>query len=359
MKSYNNRLKNIGKKNLFFILLFYIINIALTVYLFYFLFSLPKTNIKVQTDTGPIVGTFITLGVLAYTFGLRHAVDADHLAAIDNTTRKLLQEGKNPYFIGTFFSFGHSTVVILLSVALMIATRYVVNNLTNIENLGSIIGTLVSGGFLYIIGFLNLLVVLEIYNIYKTIRKEKVFDEQKLNDILLKRGFMNRFFGKLFKIITKQWQMYIVGFLFGLGFDTATEVAILAISATLAGAFVTIPITTILALPILFTLGMSLVDTADGIFMRMAYGWAFKDTLGKIWYNLTMTLISIIIAYGVGTIELLGLIQSEFNLNGFFWDQIAALNNVYWETIGYYIIGTFAVTWVISGILYKYRIKRQ
>lgn len=344
---------------MFFIVLFYIINIALTVYFFYFLFNLSKTNIKVQTDTGQIVGTFITLGVLAYTFGLRHAVDADHLAAIDNTTRKLLQEGKNLFFIGTFFSLGHSTVVILLSVILMIATRYVISNLNDIENIGNIIGTLISGGFLYIIGFLNLLVVLELYNIYKTVRKEKIADDQKLNEVLLKRGFMNKFFGKLFKIVTKQFQMYIIGFLFGLGFDTATEVAILAISATLAGAFASIPMATILALPILFTLGMTLVDTTDGIFMRIAYGWAFRNTLGKIWYNLTMTLISIIIAYGIGTIELLGLVSAEFNLNGFFWDQIAALNNVYWETIGYYIIGTFALTWTISGILYKYRIKRQ
>ena len=359
MKSNNNPLKSIGNKNLFFIALFYIINIALSVYLFYFLFNLPKTSIKVQTDNGEIVGTFITLGVLAYTFGLRHAVDADHLAAIDNTTRKLLQEGKNPFFIGTFFSLGHSTVVILLSVMLMVATRYVVSNLSNIENIGSIIGTLISGGFLYIIGFLNLLVVLELYNIYKTVKKERIIDDQKLNEILLKRGFMNRFFGKLFKIVTKQWQMYIIGFLFGLGFDTATEVAILAISATLAGAFASIPLTTILVLPILFTLGMTLVDTADGIFMRMAYGWAFRNALGKIWYNLTMTLISIIIAYGIGTIELLGLIACEFGFSGFFWNQIIALNNVYWETIGYYIIGTFAITWIISGILYKYKIKRQ
>ncbi|WP_373467964.1 HoxN/HupN/NixA family nickel/cobalt transporter [Acidianus infernus] len=358
MKRWDMQLKSIGNKNLFFIVLFYTINIVLTAYLFYFLFNLPKISIKIQTDTGQVIGTFITLGVLAYTFGLRHAVDADHLAAIDNTTRKLLQEGKDPYFVGTFFSLGHSTVVILLSVMLIIATRYVVNNLTNIENIGSIVGTLVSGGFLYIIGFLNLLVVLEIYNIYKIVRKEKTIDDQKLNEILLKRGFMNRFFGKLFKIITKQYQMYIIGFLFGLGFDTATEVAILAISATLAGAFASIPMTTILALPLLFALGMSLVDTADGIFMRLAYGWAFRNALGKIWYNLTMTLISIVIAYGIGTIELLGLLACQFNLSGFFWDQVAALNNAYWETMGYFIIGTFAITWAISGILYKYKISR-
>jgi len=338
---------------------FFTINLVLTGIFFAYLFQLPKYHMNIQTDTGVITGTFITLGVLAYTFGLRHAVDADHLAAIDNTTRKLLQEGKDPWFIGTMFSLGHSTVVILLSVLLMIATRYVVTNLTDFENIGSIIGTLVSAGFLYILALLNTLVLLEIYNIYKQVKREKNLDEEKLNQALLKRGFMNRFFGKLFKIIEHEWQMYIVGFLFGLGFDTATEVAILAISATLAGAFTSIPMTTVLVLPTLFTLGMSLIDTIDGIFMRTAYGWAFKNTIGKLWYNLTMTLISVFIAAIIGTIELLGILQSEFNLAGPFWDQIAALNNVYWETLGFVIIGTFAITWLISATIYKVKVTKE
>lgn len=339
--------------------LFFILNIILTIIFFSFLFSLPRENLNIQTDSGVLTGTFITLGILAYTFGLRHAVDADHLAAIDNVTRKMLQEGKNPLFVGTFFSLGHSTVVILLSLMLIVATRYVVSNLANIENLGSIIGTIVSGFFLYIIALLNTLVLLELYKIYKAVKEEKNINEEKLNELLMKRGFMNRFFGRLFKIVTSEWQMYIIGFLFGLGFDTATEVAILAISATVAGAFSSIPVTTILVLPGLFALGMSLIDTLDGLFMRSAYGWAFKNALGKLWYNLTMTFISIFIAYGIGTIELLGLLVSEFNLHGPLWDQINALNNIYWESIGYFVIGTFAVTWVLSAIIYKLRIMRN
>lgn len=341
----------VSKKSL--IILFFIINIILTVIFFLDLFSLPRENLKIQTDSGVLVGTFITLGVLAYTFGLRHAVDADHLAAIDNVTRKLIQEGKNPLFVGTFFSLGHSTVVILLSIMLMIASRYVVTNLSNIENIGSIIGTLVSGGFLYIIATLNTLVLFELYKIYKIVKTEKQVDENKLNELLLKRGFMNRFFGKLFKIVDNEWQMYIIGFLFGLGFDTATEVAILAISATVAGAFSSIPLYTVLLLPFLFSLGMSLIDTLDGLFMRSAYGWAFKNALGKLWYNLTMTFISVIIAFGIGTIELLGLISAEFNLSGPLWDQVNALNNIYWESIGYFVIGTFGITWLISAIVYR------
>jgi len=339
--------------------IFFTINLVLTMIFFAYLFQLPKYQMKIQTDTGAITGTFITVGVLAYTFGLRHAVDADHLAAIDNTTRKLLQEGKDPWFIGTMFSLGHSTVVILLSLMFIIATRFIASNLTTFQNIGGIVGTLVSAGFLYILALLNTLVLFEIYSIYKQVKREKNLDEQRLNEALLKRGFMNRFFGKFFKIVEHEWQMYIIGFLFGLGFDTATEVAILAISATLAGAFASIPMTTILVLPTLFALGMSLIDTLDGIFMRTAYGWAFKNTLAKLWYNLTMTLISVFIAAVVGTIELLGILQSEFNLAGPFWDQIAAVNNVYWETLGYVIICTFAITWIVSAIIYKGKVTKE
>jgi len=349
--------KNFTKISL--MIIFFVTNLFLTGIFFLFLFQLPKHEINVQTDSGVITGTFVTLGVLGYTFGLRHAVDADHLAAIDNVTRKMIQEGKDPWFVGTFFSFGHSTVVILLSILLIVATRFIVGNLPSLENAGSIIGTVVSGGFLYVIALLNTLILVEIYKIYKEVRNEKNIDEEKLNQLLLKRGFMNRFFGKLFKIVDHEWQMYIIGFLFGLGFDTATEVAILAISATMAGTFTSIPITTILVLPTLFALGMSLIDTLDGIFMRSAYGWAFKNALSKLWYNLTMTLISIFIAFGIGSIELLGIVQSEFNLSGILWDQIAALNNVYWESIGYIVIGTFGITWLISFIIYKLKVSKE
>ncbi|WP_338601823.1 HoxN/HupN/NixA family nickel/cobalt transporter [Sulfolobus tengchongensis] len=354
-KKLKDTIRSFGYRNITIIGLFYISNIILTIILFFFLlYTLPKRDISIKTDNGELIGTFTTIGVLSYTFGLRHAVDADHLAAIDNVTRKMLQEGKNPAFVGTFFSLGHSTVVLLLSLSLILAARYVVSQIPSIENLGSIVGTLISGGFLYLLGILNLVVFYELYKIYKIKSEDK---EKIIENLLQKRGFMNRYFSKLFKIVTREWQMYIIGFLFGLSFDTATEVAILSVSAILASTFTHIPIYTILVFPILFSLGMSLVDTADGLFMRFAYGWAFTSPLRKLWYNLTMTLISILIALGIGTIEILGLLQSELNLSGPFWDQIAMLNNTYWETIGYYVISTFALTWIISSLIYKYKAK--
>ena len=304
------------------------------------------------------VVTLSILGVLAYLFGLRHGLDADHLAAIDNSTRKLVQERKRSLFTGTFFSLGHSTVVILMAVALMAATRYIVHSLANIENVGSIIGTLVSGGFLYIIGFLNFLVLLEIYDIYREFRRGRL-DEARLEDALMRRGFMNKFFRGLFRIVDKDYYMYPIGFLFGLGFDTATEVATLAISAAVAGVFINIPLWYLLVFPVLFTVGMVLTDTTDGFFMNYAYNWAFKDSLRKVWYNLTMTLISIMVAWIVGTLELLGLVQSEFNLSGPFWNWIALVNGeTWWEYIGVIIVLTFAATWLISYMIYKFRISR-
>ncbi|ADN51689.1 HoxN/HupN/NixA family nickel/cobalt transporter [Vulcanisaeta distributa] len=302
--------------------------------------------------------TLSILGVLAYLFGLRHGLDADHLAAIDNSTRKLVQERKRSLFTGTFFSLGHSTVVILMAVALMIATRYIVKSLANIENVGSIIGTLISGGFLYIIGFLNFLVLLEIYDIYREFRRGRL-DEARLEDALMRRGFMNKFFRGLFKIVDEDYYMYPIGFLFGLGFDTATEVATLAISAAVAGVFTNIPLWYLLVFPVLFTVGMVLTDTTDGFFMNYAYNWAFRDSLRKLWYNLTMTLISIMVAWIVGTLELLGLVQSEFNLGGPFWDWIALVNGeTWWEYVGVIIVFTFAVTWIISYVIYRLKISR-
>jgi len=300
--------------------------------------------------------TLAILGILAYLFGLRHGLDADHLAAIDNSTRKLVQERKRSLFTGTFFSLGHSTVVVLMAIALMVATRYIVKNLALFENYGSIIGTLVSGGFLYIIGLLNFLVLLEIYDIYREFRRGRL-DEARLEDALMRRGFMNKFFRNLFKIVNKDYYMYPIGFLFGLGFDTATEVATLAISAAVAGIFINIPLWYLLVFPILFTVGMVLTDTTDGFFMNYAYNWAFKDSLRKLWYNLTMTLISILVAWVVGTLELLGLVQSEFNLTGPFWDWIAAVNGeTLWSFIGIIIVFVFAATWAVSYAIYRLRI---
>lgn len=334
---------------------FYIAIAIITALLMIWLYNL---SMKVQNISVNIRGRllgFFALGTLAYLLGLRHGLDADHLAAIDNSTRKLVQEGKNARWTGTFFSLGHSTVVILLSAALMVATRYIISEIPTLENIGSIMGTLISGVFLYIIGLLNFLVFFEIYEIFKRLRSGEL-DEARLNELLLKRGFLARYFNPLFKIVDRAWYMYPIGFLFGLGFDTASETALLAISAASAGVFKEIPLWNLLVFPFLFTAGMVLVDTTDGFFMSSAYGWAFSNPLRKVWYNLTMTIISVMVAWVVGTLELLGLIQSEFNLSGPFWDWIAWINSDYaWGMLGVFIIAIFAVTWTISIAVYKLR----
>ncbi len=337
------------------IAIFYTVEAIVTAFLFLWLFNLSNLVRTVEYKGSAV--TMFTLGILAYTFGLRHAVDADHLAAIDNSTRKLVQEGKDARFTGLFFSLGHSTVVILMAIALMVSVRAVASALPQLQNIGGIIGTLVSGGFLYIIGLLNFLVFFEIYEIYKQLRQGRM-DETKLNELLLKRGFMGRFFGKLFKIVDKQWYLYPIGFLFGLGFDTASEVALLAISSVTA-ASTSLPLYQLLVFPFLFAAGMSLIDATDGFYMNTAYSWAFDNPFRKIWYNLTMTIISVMVAWIVGTLELLGLIQGEFNLSGPFWDWIATVNgDVWWGNIGFIIIGTFAVTWGVSFALYKLKFSK-
>ncbi|MUM65042.1 HoxN/HupN/NixA family nickel/cobalt transporter [Acidianus infernus] len=346
-------------KNLTKIVLFYIIELTITVVLFIYLFKLSSEVGNIEVQIHGVSATFFMLGILAYLFGLRHAVDADHLAAIDNSTRKLVQEGKPSLFTGLFFSLGHSTIVILLSVALTIVTRAVESSIPTLENIGSITGTLVSGLFLYIIGFLNLVVLFEIYELFKQAKLGKL-DEAKLNEALLKRGFMNRFFKGLFKIVNTQYYLCPIGLLFGLGFEKASETALLALSAGAAGVFSKIPLWSLLFFPFLFTAAMTLLDTTDGFFMNGAYRWAFMgNPIRKVWYNLTMTSISIIVAYLVGTLELLALIQSEFGLSGWFWDNIAAISEgAWWGNIGIIIIMCFAITWMISIIMYKFRISK-
>lgn len=342
-------------RKLFPILVFYAANATVTAFLYLWLFALSAKVGDVEYKGQTV--TFLTLGILAYTFGLRHALDADHLAAIDNSTRKLTQEGKDAKFAGLFFSLGHSTVVILLSVALAVSVRAVETAIPQLENVGGIIGTLISAGFLYIIGLLNFLVFFEIYQIYKVMRRERL-DEERLNEALLKRGFMARYFGKLFKIVDKQYYLYPIGFLFGLGFDTASETALLAISAASA-AVTSVPVWELLVFPFLFTAGMTLLDTTDGFFMTSAYRWAFDNPIRKIWYNLTMTIISVMVAWVVGTLETLGLVQGEFNLSGGLWDWIADVTgDVWWGNIGVIIVGLFAVTWTASIVVYKVKIQR-
>lgn len=283
------------------------------------------------------------LGIVAYVFGLRHGVDADHIAAIDNTTRKLMQEGKRPYTVGMWFSLGHSTVVVALIIALIFATRAVATNIPALQSTGAIVGTLVSGSFLWIIGFINAVIVIGIYKIFQTLKQGKL-NQAELDNLLENRGFMNRFFRPLFKVISKPWHIYPVGVLFGLGFDTASEVALIAISVGI-GVSTSIPIYYILILPLLFTCGMVTVDTADGVAMRVAYGWAFLNPIRKIYYNLTVTVISVLVAWAIGTIELLQVLSTELNLNGLFWSW---LNTINFEMIGFGIIGIFILSWLVS-----------
>lgn len=283
------------------------------------------------------------LGIVSYVFGLRHGVDADHIAAIDNTTRKLLQEKKRPLTVGTWFSLGHSTVVVGLIVALIFATRAVSASVPMLQAAGDIAGTLISGGFLWIIGLINVLIVVGVYRIFTAMRERKM-DQAELDSLMDKRGFMSRYFHSLFKLVKNPWQIYPVGVLFGLGFDTATEVALIAISVGV-GVSTGIPVYYVLVLPLLFTCGMVLVDTTDGVLMRVAYGWAFLNPLRKVYYNLTVTIISVLVAWVIGSIELLQVLSTELGLSGSFWLWIDSLD---FETIGYGIVAIFAVSWLVS-----------
>ncbi len=342
------------------LLIFYIPETFITLFLFYWLFYLSNEagNTETTVRTG-FAGTFLTLGILAYTFGLRHAFDADHLAAIDNSTRKLVQEQKPSNFTGLFFSLGHSTVVILLSIALIISTREISSNLPALKDAGTIVGTFVSGTFLYVIGLLNFFILITIYKLYGEAKNGSI-DEDELNETLMKRGFFGRYFDRLFKFVNKQYHLYPIGFLFGLGFDTASETALLAITAGASSVFLKVPLWYILVFPFLFTAGMTLVDTSDGFFMNGAYSWAFSGhPLKKIWYNLTMTLISILISFMVGNLEILGLIQSEFNLNGSVWDTLAIIDGIGWGYLGIIIVVTFILTWASSYLIFKIKIEKQ
>ncbi len=298
--------------------------------------------------------TILALGGLAYTFGLRHAFDADHIAAIDNTTRKLLQDGKKPVGVGFFFSLGHSTVVFLVAAALGLAVKWIVDGVISnggqLRNIGGELSTIVSGGFLILIGVLNLLVLIDIIRVYRRL-KVGGYDDKSLEIDLTAGGMMSRIFGRLFRVIKHSWQMYPIGFLFGLGFDTASEVAILAISAGAAAKGV--PFVAVIALPLIFAAGMSLMDTADGAFMAKAYSWAFTSPIRKVFYNLTMTSLSVFVALFVGVVELLQVLILKFDLKGGFFSAIAGFDLV--GRAGYFIVAAFVVVWVAALLIYKAR----
>ena len=290
-------------------------------------------------------------GVLAYTLGMRHAFDADHIAAIDNTTRKLVNEGKRPLSVGFFFSLGHSTVVFLLAVFLNFGIRaldsQVSNNASGLHETTGIIGTSISGAFLYLIAALNLIVMIGIIKVYREMKSGR-FDNEELERQLNNRGLMNRFFGGYAKRIDKPWKLYPVGILFGLGFDTATEVALLVLAGTaVAGG---LPFWAILSLPILFAAGMTLFDTIDGCFMNFAYDWAFSKPVRKVFYNLTITGLSVFVAFFIGTIEIVGLIGSRLNINNPFFNFFGNFNI---NTAGFVIVGAFLATWVVAVVYWR------
>jgi high-affinity nickel-transport protein len=290
------------------------------------------------------------LGSLAYTFGLRHAFDADHIAAIDNTTRKFLQDGKRSLGVGFFFSLGHSTIVFSLATGLAIAAKTVNSKIPTFRDYGGYIGASVSGTFLLLIGVLNLVVLLDILGVFKRMKRGH-YDEQKLEQALQNQGLMSRFFlRRVGDRIDKSWKMYPLGILFGLGFDTATEIGLLAIAAGVATHHV--PFLAIISLPLIFAAGMSLMDTADGAFMSHAYGWAFSNPIRKVYYNITVTSLSVTVALLIGMIELLQVTAAKFSLEGGFWSFLDGLD---FGHIGYVVVGLFIATWLCSITLWKTR----
>jgi nickel/cobalt transporter (NiCoT) family protein len=297
-------------------------------------------------DYPALVGT----AFLAYAFGLRHAVDADHIAAIDNVTRKLMQEGKRPISVGLFFSLGHSTVVVLASAAIALTASALQDRFEALKLVGGTIGTSISATFLFVIAAANFMILRSVYRTFRDVRRGGTFVEEDVDRLLAQRGFLGRLFRPLFRIVSRSWHMYPLGLLFGLGFDTATEIGVLGISA--AEASKGLPIWSIMVFPALFTAGMSLIDTSDGVLMLGAYGWAFTKPIRKLYYNLTITLVSVLVAVLIGGIEALGLIADRLNLDGPFWLFVGALND-HFGSLGYLIIAIFVASWVISVAVYR------
>ncbi len=290
--------------------------------------------------------------LLAYSFGLRHAVDADHIAAIDNVTRKLMQDGKRPVAVGFMFSLGHSTIVVIGSAAIAGTAIALQHKVDSIKQIGAVVGTLVSAFFLLAIAIVNLIVLRSIYRAFVRVRRGEPYVEEDFDMLLGSRGFLSRLFRPMFKMITRSWHMYPLGILFGLGFDTATEIGLLGISA--AEAAKGLSIWSILVFPTLFAAGMSLIDTTDNILMLGAYGWAYVKPIRKLYYNMTITSVSVIVALVVGGIEALGLLAGHLHLTGWFWDSIVRLNDNF-GALGFFIVGLFALSWIVSIAFYKWR----
>jgi high-affinity nickel-transport protein len=289
---------------------------------------------------------------LAYSFGLRHAVDADHIAAIDNVTRKLMQEGKRPVAVGLMFSLGHSTIVMMGSILIAGTTLAMQHRLDGVKEIGGLIGTLVSILFLLGIAMANLLVLRSVLHTFQRVRRGEPYVDEDLDLLLSNRGFLSRIFRPVFGMIRSSWHMYPLGVLFGLGFDTATEIGLLGISA--AEASKGLSLWSILVFPVLFAAGMSLIDTTDNILMLGAYGWAFLKPIRKLYYNITITAVSVLVALLVGGIEALGLVAEHLHPRNAIWSFILRLN-AHFGMLGYGIVALFAVSWVVSIAIYKWR----
>jgi nickel/cobalt transporter (NiCoT) family protein len=296
--------------------------------------------------------TLLGTAFLAYVLGLRHAVDADHIATIDNVVRKLMQEGKRPYAVGLFFSLGHS-LSIVIAVAVIAGTAFALQGrFAEFKSIGAVIGTGASAFFLLAIAVINLAILRGVWKSFRKARRGEPVEEQELNALLAGRGLLARLFRPLFRMVSRSWQMFPVGFLFGLGFDTATEISLFAVAASQASGGMTLG--TIMIFPALFTAGMTLVDTTDSVLMVGAYGWAFLNPIRKIWYNLTITAISVIVALLIGGIEALGLIADKLGLEGGLWDVVGDLNDGL-ANFGYLVVGVFIASWAVSYLIYRWQ----
>jgi len=299
-------------------------------------------------DRPALLGT----AFLAYIFGLRHAVDADHIAAIDNVVRKLMHDGKRPLSVGFFFSLGHSTVVVLAAAAIAVTAAALHGRFETFKDVGGIIGTSVSAGFLLILAIANLMILKGVWRNFQNVRRGGSLDEEDLDLLMSKSGFFARIFRPLFRTVARSWHMYPLGFLFGLGFDTATEIGLLGISAVEAAQGLSVWST--LVFPALFTAGMALVDTADSTVMVGAYGWAFVKPIRKLWYNLTITAASVLVALLIGGLEALGLLADKLGLEGHFWQAIEELNGSL-GSFGFIVVGVFVSSLVLSILIYRWK----
>jgi high-affinity nickel-transport protein len=288
--------------------------------------------------------------LLAYSFGLRHALDADHIAAIDNVTRKLMQEGRRPLGVGLYFSLGHSTIVVLASLLIAFGAGALSDRFEAFKDVGGVIGTSVSALFLFAVAIANIFILVAVYRSFKRVKRGGPLIEEDLDLLLSHRGLLGRVFRPLFRFIHASWQMYPLGFLFGVGFDTATEIGVLGISA--AEAAKGLSVWSLLLFPVLFTAGMALVDTTDSVLMLRAYGWAFVKPIRKLYYNLTITAVSVVVALLIGSVEALGLIAEKLQLHGTVWEMIAMLNEQF-GALGYLIVGIFIASWLVSLAIYR------